>query len=132
MSHKATRFEPQVLHSKRSAYERLRLHGAIRGAIIAYGIGVFTFFFSRPMVSAESPAISPAAGIFQMLLVGVGLQLLVLVVRRLAASYERVPGREGYLSPLAVFLFELLVDGVTVLLFAVATLRGIAQYVSGV
>jgi hypothetical protein len=111
-----------------SRYERLRLHGAVRGAIIAYGIGAYTFFFSQPTTPAEQPAASPVAGVTQMLLVGVGLQLLVLVVRKLAPGSGRALDRERNPSPLGVFLFELLVDGVTVLLFALATFRGIAQH----
>ena len=132
MPNQASHFEQQASRAKRSPYERLRLHGAVRGAIIAYGIGAVTFYFPLPMASAESPALSPATGALKMLLVGIGLQLLVLVVRRLVAGYGQTVGREGYLPPVAVFLSELLVDGVTVLVFALATFRSIAQYGSGI
>lgn len=99
---------------RHSPYKRLRVHGAMRGAIIGYGIGAYTLFV--PASAAPS------------LLVGIGLQLLVLVVRRLVA------GREGAraLPPAAMPVFELVVDGITVLLFALATFRGIGHSLSGI
>jgi hypothetical protein len=59
------------------------------------------------------------------LLTGLGLQALLFLVQRVVAAYERRIGAEGELAPLTVYLFELLVDGGTVLLFALATFRGI-------
>jgi hypothetical protein len=91
--------------------EQLRLHGAARTAIIGYGIGAYALFLPQPITK-------------QMLLIGIGLQLLVLIARKIAAAYER--------SGLALFVFELVVDAITVLLFALATFRGIHEYVSGV
>ena len=90
----------------RSRYDRLRLHGALRGAIIAYGIGAYALF------------VPAAAGLS--ILAGIGLQLLVLAVRKLMA---------GRSSPAAMLVFELVVDGITVLLFALATFGGIAAHV---
>ena len=115
----------------RSRYERLRLGGTVRSAIIAYGIGAVTYFFPQPMTLAESTTPAPAALALKMLLVGIGLQLLVLVVRWLVAGRNRAAGSEGSIAPVAVYVLELLVDGVTVLLFALATFRGIAQYAGG-
>ena len=97
-----------------SSYERLRLHGALRGAIIGYGIGAYALFFPTPAAPS--------------LLVGIGLQVLVLAVRRIAAAR----GRDQALPPAAMPVFELVVDGVTVLLFALATFRGITQSLNGI
>ena len=96
--------------------EQLRLHGAVRTAIIGYGVGAYALFLPQPITR-------------QMLLIGIGLQLLVLIARRIAAAYERKAGPAGALSPLALFVFELIVDGVTVLLYALATFRTIHDYV---
>lgn len=90
-------------------YERLRLHGALRGAIIGYGIGAYALFFPTPAAPS--------------LLVGIGLQVLVLAVRKFLASRDPAEG-----PPAAtMFFFELVVDAITVLLFALATFRGIGQ-----
>jgi hypothetical protein len=50
------------------------------------------------------------------------------VIRRLTARYERSVGLEGYLSPLVIYIFELIVDAVTVFLFAWATYRGLLAF----
>jgi len=63
--------------------------------------------------------------------VGVALQAALLLIRMVVTRYERSRGLEGLLSPLAIYLFELLVDAVTVALFAIATFRGIAEVARG-
>lgn len=113
----------------RSPYENLRLSGTIRSAIIAYGIGAFALLVTR---SGDGPTAGVPRQVLYMVLTGLGLQALLLVVRTLAARYERSAGLEGQLSPLAVYLFELIADGVTVLLFALATYRGVLQYAGGI
>lgn len=112
----------------RSPYERLRLSGTIRSAVIAYGIGAFTLLLARD----DGPTAGAPRQVLYMVLTGLGLQALLLVVRTLTARYERAAGLEVQLSPLAVYLFELIADGVTVFLFALATYRGILQYAGGV
>jgi hypothetical protein len=111
-----------------SRYDKLRVSGTIRGVIISYGIGVLALLFARS--KGEMITAAPRQVLF-MFLTGLGLQGLLLVIRALVARYERAAGLEGQLSPLAVFLFELVVDSVTVFLFALATYRGILQYASG-
>jgi hypothetical protein len=100
----------------------LRLNGAVRSAIIVYGIAAYAFLFPR----ADSPSV--ATGALQMLLAGIALQVLFLLVRGLVSRYERAHGLEGQIAPTALYIFELLVDGVTVLLFALATLQGILRH----
>ena len=122
--------EQQAADITRSPYERLRLNGAVRTAIITYGIGAFTYFFPPLTATAESSASHAAAGVVPMLVVGIGLQVLLLLVRGIAAGFGRVAGAVSNLVPAAMYVSELLVDGVTVLLFALATYRGIAEYAS--
>lgn len=112
-----------------SPYEKLRVGGTIRSAIIAYGIAAFTLLLAR---GGDGPTASAPRQVLYMVLTGLGLQALLLAVRTLTARYERTAGLEGQLSPLAVYLFELIADGVTVFLFALATYRGILQYAGAV
>jgi hypothetical protein len=115
-----------------SPYERMRRHGAIRSALIAYGIAAFVYFFPRPHTNADGePVLVAATGALQMLLLGLALQIVSFAIRKIVTRYERKHGIEGFLSPLALFIFELVVDAVTVLLFALATFRGVASFNSG-
>lgn len=109
---------------RRPGYEQLRISGTIRSAIIAYGIAGTTLLLAR---SSDADEHSPKRLLYY-LLTGLGLQALLFIVRRLTARYERAVGLEGQLSPFAVYLFELIVDAVTVFLFALATFRGFLQY----
>jgi hypothetical protein len=112
--------------SPKSPYEQLRLAGSIRAVIIGYGVGAMTLLLARSGVG--EPAQSLPRQIIHTLLAGLGLQALLFVVRAVTSRYERTAGIEGYLSPLAVYIFELVVDGVTVFLFAWATYRGLLAY----
>ena len=89
----------------------LYLNGAVRGAIIAYGIAAYSYFVAQP----ESPAALPA------FLLGIAIQVAVLAARVLAKRYE------GDLPTTALPTIELIADGITVLLFALATYQGILQ-----
>lgn len=110
-----------------SPYEKLRVSSTVRSAIIAYGIAATTLLLAGSG-SADPDQRSPGGGLIYYLLTGLALQALLLIVRRLTARYERRAGLEGHLSPFAVYLFELVADGVTVFLFALATFRGFLQY----
>ncbi|MGH8175082.1 MAG: hypothetical protein ACREV5_02320 [Steroidobacter sp.] len=102
--------------------EELRNYGAIRIALIGYGIAAFTFSSNRAGIPFETGAVSDA-----MLISGVVLQLLVLASRWLIKRRIRADQRSQTL-----LIVELLGDGGTVLLFALDTLGGIAQQVSGI
>jgi hypothetical protein len=88
-----------------------RLNGAVRGAIIAYGIAAYAYFVAQP----ASPPAMPA------LLVGVAIQIAVLVARVIAKRYE------GEIPPTVLPTIELIADGITVFLFALATYQGILR-----
>ena len=110
----------------RSPYEALRLNSTIRGIVITYGIAATTLILVRSGIG-DPEEYSPRR-VLSYLLTGLALQALLLIVRAVAARYERSTGLEGQLSPFAVYLFELIVDAVTVFLFALATFRGLLQY----
>ena len=113
-------------------YERMRAAGAIRSALIAYGIGAFVYFFPRPHPGIEGePSLTTTPGIVQTILVGLVLQTLAIAIRKIAARYERSRGLDGVVSPLALYVFDIVVDAVTVLLFAIATFRGISSFNNG-
>jgi hypothetical protein len=83
----------------------VRRVGIVRSTLIGYGVLAFTFF---PPTRA-------------MMLWGVGVQILTIVVRWLIERQVRDPVMAGQ----ALMVVELLADGVTVALFAIATLGGI-------
>ncbi|MGQ0509446.1 MAG: hypothetical protein ACT4P9_02425 [Betaproteobacteria bacterium] len=80
---------------------------ALRGVLISYGVGAFLFFQSRAL---------PPGWSLVMLGAGVGLQLALLVLGRI-------------LDKQAMSIAGLVADGVTVLLFALGTFKGIAGQV---
>jgi len=86
---------------------RGRSHGALRSTLIGYGVLAFTFF---PPTRT-------------LMLCGVGAQLAVIVARKLIEMRVRDPA----VAAQALMLIELLGDGVTVALFAIATLGGILR-----
>ena len=87
-------------------YERLRLNGVLRSAIIGYGIAAFWLL---------APASELTAGYRPLFLIGIGVQLAVLIARKLVRA-------------LPPFVFELLADGVTVLLFALGTVGSVYRH----
>lgn len=76
-----SRPQPVVLPSSR--YRRTWLYGAVRTALIGYGIAAF-MLFSRTHVSETGAG--EWSAIRQMLLWGVGLQLVLLAVRTSRAA----------------------------------------------
>ena len=89
------------------AQVRGRSFGALRSTLIGYGVLAFTFFPpSRTLLAC-----------------GVGAQIAVVVARKIIQRRVRDPAIAGQ----ALTLVELLGDGITVALFAIATLGGIMQ-----
>jgi hypothetical protein len=85
----------------------MRLGTAVRGIIIGVLLIGYGLLFGRD-----------GASFTECLLVGAGLQFLVLLLRKV------VPPE---MLPQAMYLFELLVDGVTVLMFAMGVYGGILR-----
>jgi hypothetical protein len=87
--------------------EPLRRYGALRSALIGYGVLAFTFF---PPTRT-------------LMLCGIGVQIAVIVAGKLIERRVRDPA----IAAKALMLLELVADGVTVALFAIATLGGILR-----
>lgn len=94
--------------------DHLRRFGAVRTALIGYGVVAFGYLFARPGAGPDDGT----SGL-TFVAVGIGLQLALLaagvVVRRHVGT--------GPAAAQVMFVLELVADGVTVLLFALATLR---------
>ena len=85
----------------------MRHYAALRSALIGYGVLAFTFF---PPTRT-------------LLLWGVGVQIALVIARKLVERQVRAPA----IAAQALTVLELLGDGATVALFAIATLGGILQ-----
>jgi ABC-type enterochelin transport system permease subunit len=85
--------------------ERPRRYTALRSTLIGYGVLAFTLF---PPTRT-------------LMLWGVGVQIAVIVLRQLIERRVSDPATAGT----ALMVLELIGDGVTVALFAIATLGGI-------
>lgn len=84
-----------------------RRYSALRSTLIGYGVLAFAFF---PPTRT-------------LMLWGVGVQIAVIVVRQVIDRRVRDPATAGT----ALMVLELVADGVTVALFAIATLGGIMR-----
>jgi voltage-gated potassium channel Kch len=85
----------------------MRRYAALRSALIGYGVVAFAFF---PPTRT-------------LMLWGVGAQIAVVVLRKLIERQVRDPAMAGT----ALMVLEIVGDGVTVALFAIATLGGIMR-----
>lgn len=84
-----------------------RFSSAGRGAFIAALIATYGLFMH-----------APAGSLTVSLLIGAGVQLAVIALRRFVPA-DRLPQ--------AMYVFEYVADGITVLLFALGVLGGIAR-----
>lgn len=92
----------------------LRVSGWARGVLIAYGVGAFSVFFSRTIgFDAGASAIG----------IGLAVQIGLWVVRYIVKRYQRERGSSEEAVGQAMYVLELVADGVTVLLFALGTYR---------
>jgi hypothetical protein len=91
-----------------SEIQRPRSFGGLRSALIGYGVLAFTFF---------PPTRS-------LMLWGIAVQIAVIVARQLIEHKLRDPAAASR----ALTVVELLGDGVTVAVFAIATLGGIMRF----
>jgi hypothetical protein len=94
---------------------------AVRTILITYGIAAYTYLLPSSGVSGAPGASSVTASAHSLVLVGLGLQLLLVGARVLIKRY--VPDRDSALQGFGVL--ALIGDGVTVLLFALGTLGAI-------
>jgi hypothetical protein len=85
----------------------MRSYTAVRSTLIGIGVAAFTFF---PPTRT-------------LMLFGVGAQIAVMILRKVMQRQIRDPAMAGT----ALMVLEIVGDGVTVALFAVATLGGIMR-----
>jgi hypothetical protein len=100
-----------------------------RGLIIAYGIGAYVMLRHHLSGAVQ---IEPGFSALTMILIGLLTQVLRWLVLRAVSHYEENRGLNGTLSPTVKYAVDLASDGVTVLLFALGTFRGIAEITASV
>jgi hypothetical protein len=110
------------MSSARTPFGQQRTYGVIRSALIGYGVAAFTYLFSRSS-ALESTAGQVFGSAQTLVLVGLALQVLLIGARMLA----RRRAEESQVAEQGLMVLELVADGVTVLLFAMATLGTIIQ-----
>jgi hypothetical protein len=96
--------------------EQLRRFGVVRTALIGYGIVAFGYLFARP-----GPGPDDGTSSLTFVAAGIGLQLALLA----AGVVVRRHAPDGATATRVMFVLELVADGITVLLFALATLRAV-------
>ena len=109
--------------STRSPFGHERTYGVIRSALIGYGVAAFTYLFSRSS-ALDAVNAGQTSGSAQSLVLG-GLALQVLLMGARALIKRRTPKSET--ATQGLMILELVADGITVLLFAMATLGTIVQ-----
>jgi len=112
------------MSGSRSA-EKLSVAGTVRGLIIAYGIGAYALISRNLGTGSQRDTVSFGESPLNLILIGLCVQVLRWAVMRAVARYEKAHDVEGALSPTLMYGVDLVIDGVTVLLFAVATFRSI-------
>ena len=110
----------------------LRVSGAVRGLIIAYGIGAYAVISQKLGPASRSESSSFSDSPLNLILIGLGVQLVRWAVMWAVGRYEKANDLEGALSPTVMYGLDLVIDGVTVLLFAVATFQSISGVASRV
>jgi hypothetical protein len=107
--------------SSTTTHGNQRLLGALRTGLIGYGIAGYYYFVMGPGSQGKAETLGGGGSPSSFLLGGVGLQILLIVIH---ALIKRTVPDEG-LAAQARWTAELVADGVTVLLFALATFGGI-------
>ena len=105
---------------------------AARGLLITLIGGFIGYFAIVPAPAGDSSRFWISHNRLLQLSIGVLLQLAVLVGRPLIARYERANGVEGQLSPMLIHVMQLVADGFSVLLFALAVFGGISNVESDI
>jgi hypothetical protein len=90
---------------------QMRLSSTVRGVIIGVMIAGYALVVRQP-----------AASLAASLLLAVALQIAVLVLRKLVPADNH---------PTAMFVFELIADGLTILLFALGVYSGVFRAMEG-
>jgi len=118
---------PDVETDQRRTLEKDRVHGAVRTALIGYGVAAFAYFQFGSSPGIASQAVGYWGSARGFVLLGIGLQLILLVARALIKRY--VP--DGASATQIMSVCEIIADGATVLLFAMATLGSMTRVADG-
>lgn len=106
----------------RQATQKNRAYGALRTALIGYGVTALAFLqFGSPGVASQAAGFWGSARGF--VLLGIGLQLILMLARALTRRHVADEASAARITDVS----ELVADGVTVLLFAMATLGPITR-----
>lgn len=100
-----------------------RRYGTARTVLITYGIAAYTYLVARPGPADAAKAFGVGASAAAFLLSGLGLQIALIAARVIIK--RTISDQENAAQALGIL--ELVADGVTVLLFAMATLGAIAR-----
>ena len=106
-----------------AAFDQDRRYGAARTALITYGIAAYTYLLARPGPADDAKAFGVGASASSFVLSGIVLQVLLIAARLVI---KRVTNDRD-ITAQALGILELIADGVTVLLFAMATFGAIAH-----
>lgn len=98
-------------------------YGAARTVLITYGIAAYSYLFAQPGPTGAAKAFGVGASASSFVVSGVVLQVVLIAARLLI---KRVTNDQETTAQ-ALGILELIADGVTVLLFAMATLGAIAH-----
>ena len=112
----------------RTPFGQQRSYGVIRSALIGYGVAALTFLFSRSS-GLSSATGGETSGSAQTLVLG-GLALQVLLIAARGLIKHKAP--ESEVAAQGLMVLELVADGITVFLFAWATLGAVIQASSNV
>lgn len=109
----------------------LRAQDLVRGVLIGLISLVAGYWIIVPPQEGTAQArMSP--GSIKLIVIGVALQVMVMTGDWLVRRYERANGLEGQVAPQARHILQLLADGVSVLLFAMAVFGGIVGAASSI
>lgn len=108
--------------------QKNRAYGAMRTALIGYGVTAFAYFQfgSSPGIASQAVGFWGSARGF--VLLGIGLQLILMLARALTKRFVH----DEALATQIMDICEAIADGATVLLFAMATLGPITRLASEV
>jgi hypothetical protein len=107
--------------SRRSPLDRQRAYGAVRTALVSYGVAAFSYLFSQFTPDDTPLALGGTIPARSLVLLGLVLQLLLLAARALIKRHapDHAAAVQGFL------ILELVGDGLTVLFFALGTFGAI-------
>jgi len=108
--------------SRRSPPDRQRAYGAVRTALVTYGVAAFSYLFSQFTPDDMPLALGGTISARSLVLLGLVLQLLLLLAAR-ALIKRHAPGHAAAVQ--GFLILELVGDGLTVLFFALGTFGAI-------